>query len=29
MHTAGEIERNLRVLETKLAVPNEKRIFPN
>jgi hypothetical protein len=27
-HTAGQIERRIKDLEQKLAVPNEKRVFP-
>jgi hypothetical protein len=29
MHTVGVVERNIRELEQKLGVPNEKRVFPN
>ncbi len=28
-HTAGEVEREIRVLENKLSIPKEKRVFPN
>jgi hypothetical protein len=29
LHTPGRIESEIRQLEVKLAVPNEKRVFPN
>jgi len=28
-HTADEVERQIRLLENKLSVPKEKRVFPN
>jgi hypothetical protein len=28
-HTAGEVERQIRILEQKLSIPKEKRVFPN